>query len=254
MSYTIYYGALNVKLSRNNKFIPMVLSGSNNVWMDNKTRARDWSNVQGGKGKLFFTADEYLTYTQHVIDTTEYLSDNRLYGKGNITPRKFINFAKKCIQNTITFEQAKECGIQIMWWDKSENFKHSAYIPKTEDELINFVNSDENKGKTLYIVFTQAYKANELCEKLSILNSFFGKKSEGKYCLRCTIENEENCLRYIGRDDNNMPILVDSYDKAFRFANGIRDCELIKALFEYIGNIKKCRLWTEQNEKEKRIA
>lgn len=244
MSYTIYYGTLNVKLSRNNKFIPMVLSGSNNVWMDSKTRARDWSSVQDGKGKLFFTADEYMEYTQHVIDTTKYLSDNRLYGKGNITPRKFINFANKCIQNTITFEQAKECGIQVVWWDKTKEFERLTYTPKTEEELINFINSDANKDKTLYIVFTQDYKANELYERLSILNSFFSKKSKGKYGIRCSVKNENND-KYIGRDNNNLPILVDSYDKAFKIENRMGDYKFIEALFKYTGNIERCRLCTE---------
>lgn len=243
MSYTIYYGTLNVKLSRNNKFIPMVLSGSNNVRVG-RTRAREWSSVQD-REKLFFTPDEYMEYTRQTIENNKYLSDNRLYGKGNITPRKFINFAKKCIQYTISFEQAKECGIQVVWWDKTKEFERLTYTPKTEGELIDFVNSDENKNKTLYIVFTQDYKANELYERLTILKSFFNKKSEGKYCLRCRTNEKNPRNLYVGKDNNNLPVLVDSYDKAFRFEEGISDCKLIKALFNHIGNIDRCRLWTE---------
>lgn len=242
MSYTIYYGTLNVKLSRNNKFIPMVLSGSNNVRVG-RTRARDWSSVQDGK-KLFFTTDEYMEYTRQTIENNKYLSDNRLYGKGNITPKKFINFAKKCIQYTISFEQARECGIQVVWWDKSKEFEYLTYSPKTEDELINFVNSDKNKDKTLYIIFTQDYKANELYERLSVLSSFFSKKSEGKYCMRCSVKNEEN-HRYIGIDNNNLPILVDSYDKAYKVEKSLGDYKLAEALFKYIGNIERCKLCTE---------
>lgn len=242
MSYTIYYGTLNVKLSRNNKFIPMVLSGSNNVRVG-RTRARDWSSVQDGK-KLFFTPDEYMEYTRQTIENNKYLSDNRLYGKGNITPRKFINFAKKCIQYTISFEQAKECGIQVVWWDKTKEFEYLTYSPKTEDELIDFVNSDENKNKTLYIIFAQDHKANELYERLSLLSSFFSKKSEGKYCMRCITKNKEK-HQYIGIDENNLPILVDSYDKAFKVKNSMGDYKLAEALFKYIGNIERCKLCTE---------
>ncbi len=75
MSYTIYYDVMSVKLSKGNKYIPMVLSGDNNVRRYDGSRARSWNNISGRKGKVFFTTDELMEETKHIIDTNEYLSE-----------------------------------------------------------------------------------------------------------------------------------------------------------------------------------
>ena len=222
MSYTIYYNVMSVKLSKGNKYIPMVLSGDNNVRRYDGSRARSWNNISDRKGKVFFTPDELMEETKHIIDTNEYLSDNRISGNGNMTPRKLINLSKKCIQNAISFTQAVNLSISVYWYDKRYDFTPQKFVPKTEDELIDFVNADENKGKTLFIGFQKESDATDLCEMMNTFRKAFQKKSNGEKCLHCYLWSNgsrysEKIHKYVGKGKDGEPVLVDSYDKAFKF-------------------------------------
>ena len=222
MSYTIYYNVMSVKLSKGNKYIPMVLSGDNNVRRYDGSRARSWNNISDRKGKVFFTPDELMEETKHIIDTNEYLSDNRISGNGNMTPRKLINLSKKCIQNAISFTQAVNLSISVYWYDKRYDFTPQKFVPKTEDELIDFVNADENKGKTLFIGFQKESDATDLCEMMNTFRKAFHKKSNGEKCLHCYLwpngnRYHEKIHKYVGKGKDGEPVLVDSYDKAFKF-------------------------------------
>ena len=222
MSYTIYYDVMSVKLSKGNKYIPMVLSGDNNVRRYDGSRARSWNNISDRKGKVFFTPDELMEETKHIIDTNEYLSDNRISGNGNMTPRKLINLSKKCIQNAISFTQAVNLSISVYWYDKRYNFTPQKFVPKTEDELIDFVNADENKGKTLFIGFQKESDATDLCEMMNTFRKAFQKKSNGEKCLHCYLwpngsRYSEKIHKYVGKGKDGEPVLVDSYSKAFKF-------------------------------------
>lgn len=222
MSYTIYYNVMSVKLSKGNKYIPMVLSGDNNVRRYDGSRARSWNNISDRKGKVFFTPDELMEETKHIIDTNEYLSDNRISGNGNMTPRKLINLSKKCIQNAISFTQAVNLSISVYWYDKRYDFTPQKFVPKTEDELIDFVNADENKGKTLFIGFQKESDATDLCEMMNTFRKAFRKKSNGVKCLHCYLwpngnRYHEKIHKYVGKGKDGEPVLVDTYDKAFKF-------------------------------------
>ena len=213
---------MSVKLSKGNKYIPMVLSGDNNVRRYDGSRARSWNNISGRKGKVFFTPDELMEETKHIIDTNEYLSDNRISGNGNMTPRKLINLSKKCIQNAISFTQAVNLSISVYWYDKRYNFTPQKFVPKTEDELIDFVNADENKGKTLFIGFQKESDATDLCEMMNTFRKAFQKKSNGEKCLHCYLwpngsRYSDKIHKYVGKGKDGEPVLVDSYDKAFKF-------------------------------------
>ena len=222
MSYTIYYDVMSVKLSKGNKYIPMVLSGDNNVRRYDGSRARSWNNISDRKGKVFFTPDELMEETKHIIETNEYLSDNRISGNGNMTPRKLINLSKKCIQNAISFTQAVNLSISVYWYDKRYDFTPQKFVPKTEDELIDFVNADENKGKTLFIGFQKESDATDLCEMMNTFRKAFQKKSNGEKCLHCYLwpngsRYSDKIHKYVGKGKDGEPVLVDSYDKAFKF-------------------------------------
>ena len=222
MSYTIYYNVMSVKLSKGNKYIPMVLSGDNNVRRYDGSRTRSWNNISDRKGKVFFTPDELMEETKHIIDTNEYLSDNRISGNGNMTPRKLINLSKKCIQNAISFTQAVNLSISVYWYDKRYDFTPQKFVPKTEDELIDFVNADENKGKTLFIGFQKESDATDLCEMMNTFRKAFQKKSNGEKCLHCYLwpngsRYSDKIHKYVGKGKDGEPVLVDSYDKAFKF-------------------------------------
>lgn len=237
MSYTIYYNVMSVKLSKGNKYIPMVLSGDNNVRRYDGSRARSWNNISDRKGKVFFTPDELMEETKHIIDTNEYLSDNRISGNGNMTPRKLINLSKKCIQNAISFTQAVNLSIAVYWYDKRYNFTPQKFVPKTEDELIDFVNADENKGKTLFIGFQKESDATDLCEMMNTFRKAFQKKSNGEKCLHCYLlpngnRYHEKIHKYVGKGKDGEPVLVDSYDKAFKFEDITKT--LMRSSFHYL--------------------
>lgn len=237
MSYTIYYNVMSVKLSKGNKYIPMVLSGDNNVRRYDGSRARSWNNISDRKGKVFFTPDELMEETKHIIDTNEYLSDNRISGNGNMTPRKLINLSKKCIQNAISFTQAVNLSIAVYWYDKRYNFTPQKFVPKTEDELIDFVNADENKGKTLFIGFQKESDATDLSEMMNAFRKAFRKKSNGVKCLHCYLwpngnRYHEKIHKYVGKGKDGEPVLVDSYDKAFKFEDITKT--LMRSSFHYL--------------------
>ena len=237
MSYTIYYNVMSVKLSKGNKYIPMVLSGDNNVRRYDGSRARSWNNISDRKGKVFFTPDELMEETKHIIDTNEYLSDNRISGNGNMTPRKLINLSKKCIQNAISFTQAVNLSISVYWYDKRYDFTPQKFVPKTEDELIDFVNADENKGKTLFIGFQKESDATDLCEMMNTFRKAFQKKSNGEKCLHCYLwpngnRYHEKIHKYVGKGKDGEPVLVDSYDKAFKFEDITK--MLMRSSFHYL--------------------
>ena len=237
MSYTIYYDVMSVKLSKGNKYIPMVLSGDNNVRRYDGSRTRSWNNISDRKGKVFFTPDELMEETKHIIDTNEYLSDNRISGNGNMTPRKLINLSKKCIQNAISFTQAVNLSISVYWYDKRYDFTAPKFVPKTEDELIDFVNADENKGKTLFIGFQKESDATDLNEMMNTFRKAFRKKSNGVKCLHCYLWPNgslysEKIHKYIGKGKDGEPVLVDSYSKAFKFEDITK--ALMRSSFYYL--------------------
>lgn len=241
MSYTIYYGTMSIKLSKDNKYIPMTLAGANNVRDYDGRRARSWQSVSDNTGKLIFTPDEFIEYTKHIIDTSDYLSDNFISGNGRLTPRKFINLSKKCLQNGISFTQAKDLMLTVYWYDKRYDFTPQEFVPKTEDELIDFINADENKDKTLFIGFKQEDKATMLNDMMDTFRKAFKKRSEGENCLHCYLLDGDNIgamgwrkkiHKYVGKGQDGEPRLVDTFDQAFKFKKVSKN--LITSTFHYL--------------------
>lgn len=238
MSYTIYYGAMSVKLSKDNKYIPMTLAGANNVRDYDGKRVRNWRSITDRNGKLFFTPDEFMDETKHIIEVTEYLSDNRISGNGNMTPKKLINFSKKCIQNAISFEQAVDMQFFAFWYDTDDYRSLQKFYPKTETELFDFVNAEENKNKTIYFSFFNERDANNMYERVNAARTLFKKKSEGNmyfqgfYSYKTFQERDKNRF-YVGKDKNNEPIIVGSPEQAFKFTKD-PSVALIIAIFNYL--------------------
>lgn len=122
MSYDILYRARFIKTSKG--LIPLIEIGSNNVWVSNKKRARDWWNWQG-KGEV--TAEEILADVEKIrTDTIESNKDRedkykdesfgwftsiRLYGKYDTTYQDFRSFFTRAIKNAKTVEEWKEAGV-----------------------------------------------------------------------------------------------------------------------------------------------
>lgn len=258
MSYTIYYGTMSVKLSKDNKYIPMMLAGSNNVRDYNGRRARSWQNVSDRNGKLFFTPDEFMEETRHIIDTNEYLSDNRISGNGNMTPRKLINLSKKCLQNSISFVQAVDLLFYVFWYDKDDNCSLQKFFPKTEDELFSFVNAPENKNKSLYFSFYREDATKRLYDGLNVLKTMFKKESDGDFCFHGYFKYKDRQDReknhfYVGKGNDGEPVIVNSFEQAFKFKTR-PNCVQLSAIFAYLndnkgyGNIFSAGIRTKEDE------
>ena len=117
------------------------------------------------------------------------------------------------------------------------DFTPQKFVPKTEDELIDFVNADENKGKTLFIGFQKESDATDLCEMMNTFRKAFQKKSNGEKCLHCYLwpngnRYHEKIHKYVGKGKDGEPVLVDSYDKAFKFEDITKT--LMRSSFHYL--------------------
>ena len=80
MAYTILYNTMSIKL-KNNKFIPMILTGYSNEYFENTNeRFRQWQSATNTtNGQIVYSSKEYFDYIEKVIETTDCLSDNRIY-------------------------------------------------------------------------------------------------------------------------------------------------------------------------------
>lgn len=165
MSYTILYRAMFVKLS-DNKYIPMVESGDNNVWeVGNNRRARSWCHarwITNSKTEFAFTVDEIMKGVEDMIGRvkSQYVGKERpdydsrhgedvytdkeierrfgwfdgisVYGKGTTgtTAQQIRNFFKKGIEMAVSLE---EINLDVHWSIKYPHYEHR-YV-STEAEL-----------------------------------------------------------------------------------------------------------------------
>ena len=128
-------------------------------------------------------------------------------------------------------------SIAVYWYDKRYDFTPQKFVPKTEDELIDFVNADENKGKTLFIGFQKESDATDLSEMMNTFRKAFRKKSNGVKCLHCYLwpngsRYSDKIHKYVGKGKDGEPVLVDSYDKAFKFEDITKT--LMRSSFYYL--------------------
>lgn len=167
MSYQIFYGKQFVKLERNNSYIPMVLSGSNNCTFHHngkEIRERDWGcldyYIKTYKGKKFFaTKEEILDSIDKWIDekvqyglNSEWENDNEEQIKEkfgyyasfsfsgsttrNSTAKRFKNFFANGIKNAMTIGELFEKSITMRF----STFRWSGYefsMPIPEFKVID---------------------------------------------------------------------------------------------------------------------
>lgn len=234
MAYTILYNTMSIKL-KNNKFIPMILTGYSNEYFENTNeRFRQWQSATNTtNGQIVYSSKEYFDYIEKVIETTDCLSDNRIYKVGEVTPNRLRNFAKKTLENAISFDMAKKLGVCV-GYNVTQKFK-----PQTEEELMEFLNKEENKRKTIWIEFSLQRMASKWCDVITTINKTYKPKSHGEFItygrLKSKSNNNADEFVFIAKDENNNPIFTKDINEAYRLKKiEPKSSQTIKnALFDY---------------------
>ena len=171
MSYSIFYRSMFVKLS-NNKYIPMMEMGDNNVYeasygRGKAKRVRSWSNANLNRGQKFFTHDEIVSSLNSWYNESEQkrnrdkesgidwkieAAKSQSFGyyeavavDGKHTTDTTFNHVKNLVlrgeKNCISFEEAvKVCGLNIYYWEDSKDggFPRQKHISfETEEEMFS---------------------------------------------------------------------------------------------------------------------
>jgi hypothetical protein len=215
MSYTIYYDKLFIRTS-DNKYVPIILQGDNNVWeLNNKRRSRDWEfrkkKTENGQIIDLWSKEDVLAELadaeKSAKATREYSNQNG-YSKGPYDPRdfgdliglaigggrcskttfdKYKSFWMSGMKNSITFDQLKEYGglsMQSYWYHNDELEKLSLEPLKrmqinTEEEFLEAIKIAEKYDQmcSITLSYMDERKVKRLREK------FFPKNKREKQLI-----------------------------------------------------------------------
>lgn len=205
MSYTIYYDKLFIRTS-DNKYIPMILQGDNNVWeLNNKRRSRDWEfrkkKTENGKVIDLWTKEDILSeladadassrssyeysvkngFSQGPYDQ-KYFGDliGLAIGGGrcsNTSFDKYKSFWMSGMKNSITFDQLKEYGSSISmqsYWYHNDELKKLSLEPlkrmqiNTEEEFLEAIKIAEkyNHMCSITLSYMDERRVKRMREKL----------------------------------------------------------------------------------------
>ena len=264
MSYSIFYRSMFVKLS-NNKYIPMMEMGDNNVYevsygRGKAKRVRSWSNANLNRGQKFFTHDEIVSSLNSWYNESEqkrnrdkesgidwkvetaksgsfgYYEAVSVYGKH--TTDTTFNHVKNLVlsgeKNCISFEEAvKVCGLNIYYWEDSKNggFPQQKYISfETEEEMFSRIEEMFGEGKNYFFEFS--FYANKMYERIKAKNGFL--KMNGKQNPFILMVNSATDKKYVSVNENNDFVLTDDISKAKKFNK--YSCEGVD-IYEFFFNL-----------------
>lgn len=204
MSYSIIYDQQFVKLS-NGKFIPMILSGDNNVYevgTRNRVgkRSRDWSCWYVHHNSVgIYSADELISYVNGVreseiknreerkkIEPDTDLYDDKHFGwntglavKGTCRTTTFGNYKGVFVtgmRKALTIEQLKELGVTLYigteWYHndvlKNRGVEPFSFSINNEEDLQTAIQKAEECGYACRLTFRGMYdgKMKRIREKL----------------------------------------------------------------------------------------
>ncbi len=117
MSYEILYDKQFIKLGE--KYLPMILSGSSNMWDVNGARERSWSNFQHilrcSQDNYCASADEIIQAANKDIADGEEKGYFEMFFKNGrpLTPNQYLNVFKIAIKQALTVEQLTQEGVYL---------------------------------------------------------------------------------------------------------------------------------------------
>lgn len=128
---------------------------------------------------------------------------------------------------------AKKLGVCV-GYNVTQKFK-----PQTEEELMEFLNKEENKRKTIWIEFSLQRMASKWCDVITTINKTYKPKSHGEFItygrLKSKSNNNADEFVFIAKDENNNPIFTKDINEAYRLKKiEPKSSQTIKnALFDY---------------------
>lgn len=213
MSYTIFYKSMFVKTERG--FIPMMQLGDNNVWeCDNKTRARDWSDINLDNGRKFFSHNEILScinewnneyqeqLAKDLASDEEYKQQGGSYGFYEgvaVSGKRTFNTSFNDVKNLILSGEKyavelgyaiKNLGLHFFYYEKADDnsFPTSEKIyPKSEEELWSILSDKFNGDETKFWFSYDNRKADDFYDHykalLGLLPNSRGRKPKCRYSI-----------------------------------------------------------------------
>lgn len=153
MSYEIIYGSQFIKVG--NKYIPLVLNGSNNCyeinWNGKERRERNWNTLFDFFSDLDYSETEIMEKLNLLSDDMDYIT------RSNKTMRKkeIIKFYQNSIKKALTIEEIIKTGYYISYlkcflsiWNNHSNTIELKEEITTTEALINWIsNAKETRKK-----------------------------------------------------------------------------------------------------------
>lgn len=190
MSYTIYYRSLFVK-TRNNKYLPIIEMGDNNVWeLGNRRRARSWYNcgwLARGE-KYLMTAEEIMQEVEKMVQSvkdqyvgelkdswdktcterwTEKDVEDRFgyfeamcisgHSTNNTTAQQVRNFFRRGIERAMPIENV---GLNVHWCTKQSNYERR--YTNSEEELLAAIKEGKDAGYLPWVTFSSPCEAERI--------------------------------------------------------------------------------------------
>lgn len=155
MSYELIYDKQFIKVE--DKFIPMVIIGSSNLFEYSGARVRNWSKLSvGDSTQILYTENELLSYADNIRDSYKkrdaeyndksfgYFSSIAIGGKGthNTTFGMFKGIFKTGIKKALTIEQLNEAGVSIVVTNTYNRTIISNYVSErvtNKEELLSYI-------------------------------------------------------------------------------------------------------------------
>lgn len=182
MSYTIFYRSMFVKTS-DNKFIPMIESGDNNVWeADNKRRAREWHNcgwltkehyalneaelMHGVEQIIGSVKEQYVGQLKDKWDenNTERWTEEEVEKQfgyfeglaiggnwtGKTSAQMVRNFFRKGMERAVSTD---EVTLNVHWCTEYPHYEHR--YTHNEEELLAAIKEGKDAGHTVWIGYNR---------------------------------------------------------------------------------------------------
>lgn len=234
MSYTIIYKTMFVR-TKENKFIPMCLAGSNNCyvttfdWMGRKheRRERNWDTFNFGsnlilteseiiesldrfKEKYEKRASEYATKPEFGFIEGIAVGGSQTH---TTTYNMFRNMMLNGIKYAVDIDYAiKHLGFSMGYWEKGYH-----KIPFANEQEM-YQKMEERNGD-VYFGYSNGYNADNVYNLMKAMYGFRKNKAEKHirpHILRCKKRRDSTDYKFVALKDNKF-VLTDDIKEAFWF-------------------------------------
>lgn len=282
MSYSILYRSMFVKIC-DDKYIPMIECGDNNVWDCNygrgrAKRSRSWCNLGfNGIHKHFFTHNDLLeglngwkkSYEQKRMDDAnsdeEWKKQDAKNGSFGyymgmaVASKKTYSTTFNSVKNlvlsgekmAISFDKAvNDFGLYIVYYESEDDYDRKEKHFKTEEEMVDIVNN-EMDGKTFWFVYNNELAIDKFYKTIKAMKSFAKLSGKGKqYIVQCTLRDTKE-IKYVSLK-NDVFELSDNPNDAIVFDKGKSSgMDIFELIFNLFSNI--CSIHLAYGEEIKKL-